>query len=433
MSALHNSVHNAEDNLDSERHGPRKTSRRRSWYRALVQDFGPMWYDFLRSSLTVFNESYRFTWCMNAGIIGILLHQYNYQFPGLAVLSTIAFIVDFILFIVFSIIFLIRFAWFKREAYHEIVNSVPDLALLACWPIAWMTIVAFVSLTVSQARWGGHSFTIVAYVMWWFAAAWIMSTLLFVLICLVNRHKIAERELPPTIFLPAVGVSTLATVGGLVSSFSHALSARLAVPVIVFAFCAVGVGIILAIFLYTYLLHRLLVRGWPPPSEMPNLFLFVGPMGQSAAALQLLGSAADTYGRFGGYGKGTFLTATAAMSLDVACILLGLLLTGMGTVWLIFALYSMFYRAFRRELVWAITWNAMIFPTGTLTTSTLLFGIEMDSPFFKVITGILIVCLLILFFVNLGFTVFEVSKGRLLIVKSDPRLEQLPREERKER
>lgn len=358
---------------------------------------------------------------MNSGIIAILMKQYEYQFPGLHVLSTIAFLVDFVLFIIFSVVFLLRFAWFPKQAFHELTHDLTDLGLMACWPVAWLTNVAFVSLNVSQAYWGGHAFTIVAYVMWWIGAAWISGTLLFVFIMLINQAAVSDRELPPTVIIPAVAVSTLATVGGLLSSFSANISGRMAVPVIILSFCAVGVGLLMALFLYTLLLQRLFIKGWPPAAQITNMFLFVGPLGQCSAALQLLGSAANTYNRFGEYNKGTFLTHTAAMPLDVSCILISLLLTGMATIWLIIAFYAMFYRLFRKELVWAPTWNAIIFPTGTFTTSTLLLGIEMDSAFFKVVTGILIVFLVLVYFINLVFTVLKVFKGELLIVREDSR------------
>lgn len=359
---------------------------------------------------------------MNLGIIAILMHQFPYQFHGLPVLSTIAFLVDFVLFIVVSVLLLLRFAMFRGQAYDELTDDVGALGLLACWPIAWETLVAFITLTVSEAHWGGHAFTIVAYVMWWIGAVWTIGTLLFVFMTLITRHKTSDRQLPPLLLIPAVGVATVSTIGGLVSSYAAGISARMAVPVIIFAFFTAGIALFMATFLYTLLLHGLLTAGWPAPEQSPLMFILVGPMGQTASAFQLLGSAASTYGRFAGYHKGTFLTLTAASPLDTACVLFGLLLSGMGTIWLILAFCVMFYRAYRRELTWNPAWNSIIFPTGTLTTSMLMFSIEMDSPFFRVITGILLVFLIIMFFVNLAFTAWEIFRGRLLIVREDRRV-----------
>ncbi|KIX04821.1 uncharacterized protein Z518_05692 [Rhinocladiella mackenziei CBS 650.93] len=402
-----------EQNAVSDYKGPLK----RSPFRALVQDFSPIW----------------FTWCMNAGIIGTLLRRLPYQFPGLQTISTIAFILDLALYIVFSAIYILHFVIFRQQAYDELVGSVADLCLFPCWSIAWMTLVSFVSLTASNASWGGHPFTIVACVMWWMAAAWIFGMLFYVFVILIRRHTILDRQLPTLIIIPAVGVSTLAAVGGLVTCFSHEISARLAVPIIIMSFCAVGVGILLGLILYTYLFHQLLAKGWPLPPQTATLFILVGPMGQSAAALQLLGSAANTHGHFSAYNKGFFLTGTAAISLEVACSLLALLMTGLGAVWLGLAFCAMIDRAYRQKLIWAPTWNAIIFPTATLATSTLLFGTEMDSPFFRVVTVILVIFLILVFFVNTAFTLRKIFKGELLIVREDPRLKEQQDERRKAR
>jgi tellurite resistance protein TehA-like permease len=290
-----------------------------------------------------------------------------------------------------------------------------------------------VSLNVSQARWGGQDFTIAAYVIWWIGAAWIFGTLFFVFFVLISRHSISDCELTPLIFVPAVSVAMLSSTGGLVSSYSTNISPGLAVPVIIMYFCSVGVGLIMAMFLYTYLLHRLLAKGRPHAEQVATMFMFVGPLGQCDAALQLLSSVASTYSKFAGYNQGTFLARMAAMPLDVACALLALLITGMATVWLVFAFFVMFFQLFRRELRWNPMWNPTIFPTGTLATSTLQLGAELDSAFFKVVTGILIVFLVIVFFGNLGATVWQVAKRELLVVKEDPRVKAQMGEVQKER
>jgi hypothetical protein len=77
--------------------------------------------------------------------------------------------------------------------------------------------------------------------------------------------------------------------------------------------------------------------------------VFVGPVGQSAADIQILGSSARTYGRFAAYNKGTFLTEPAAAPLDVACVFLALLMTGMGSIWALIALCAMIEKAWQRE------------------------------------------------------------------------------------
>jgi len=363
---------------------------------------------------------------MNAGIIGIILHQLPYQFRGVHTLADIAYVVNLVLFIVFSIIFLARFALYRSEAYHEITGDIGQLSLLACWPIAWLTLCALTSLCVSEAVWGGHAFTIVAYVMWWIGVGWTVATLLFILLTMIRHPKASAEsggQLPPMVLLPCVAVATLATTGGIIASNSSHISARMAVPVIIVSYLSTGIAMFLAIFLYTLVFYNLFSTGWPDPTSTPQLFILAGPMGQTSTALQVLGSAANTYGRFGGYNEGMFLTSSAAQPLHVAGIMFALLLWGMSTLYVLIAICAMAERAFQKQLSWSPKWNSIIFPLGVYTTSMIYFSIEMNGPTWKVLVCILIIVMVILFFVNLAFTTMGVAKGEILIKKENPRVE----------
>lgn len=395
----------ANGHLDAEK---QNQPQKRSAIRALIQDFSPIW----------------FVYCMNAGIISILLHQLPYRFDGLGVLSTIAFMVDFVLFIVFSIIFLTRFALYRKQAYTEITDNIQDLSFLAAWPIAWLTLSSLVALIVSTAGWGGHAFTVVAYVMWWFGAGWMLLTYFFIFITMVRKAKASGEgggRLPPLILMPAMGIATVATTGGLIASYSYAISARLAVPIIIFSFLMVGIAVFTATFLYTLLLYHLFTEGWPAPAITPAMFVTAGPFGQSAAAIQLLSSAANTYRRFAGYNRGPFISANAAQPLYVVCVFIALLLAGMSSVYALLALYAMVERAFQKQLSWTMSWNSIIFPIGTLTTACNAFAIAMDSPAWRTVNTALVLILVILFLVNTAFMALKIVKGELLIVREDPR------------
>jgi len=362
---------------------------------------------------------------MNAGIISILLHQLPYQFKGLGVLSTIAFLVDFVFFICFSVVFLARFATFRKQAFTEITADLEDLSFLCCWPIAWLTISALVSLIVSTAGWGGHAFTIVAYVMWWFGVGWMLLTFFFVLITMVRTQKASPDSgggLPPLVFVPVMGIATIATTGGLIADYSTGISARLAVPIIIFGYMMIGLAVFMFTFLAVLVLHRLLSQGWPAPEKTAAMFTWAGPFGQSAAALQLLGTSANTYHSFAGYNRGPFLSAAAAQPLYVACVLLALILAGVSATFALLALYVMIERAVTKQLSWTMSWNSIIFPIGTFTTACNSFAIAMNSPTWRTINTALVIILVILFFVNAAFALLKIAKGELLIVREDPRL-----------
>lgn len=369
---------------------------------------------------------------MNSGILGILTHQCPYQFPGLSIISTIFYVFDLVLFIFFSVVFVLRFALYRLSAYKEIVSNQADLMLFACWPIAFMTLTTLTGLICSNANWGRHAFTLVAYVMWWIECGWSLLVLFWVFITLIRRHEVSDRRLPTLVILPAVSTATVAVTGGLVVSQSYNVSPSLAVPVIIVSFMMVGLGVLLGSILNTFLFHGLLTQGWPAATQTTSIFILVGPMGQCAAALQVLGRAASTYGNFPGYGEGTFFTAQSAASLATASTLIALMLTGLGIIWMILSVYLMVERAVTKELRWTANWNSIIFPTGTLVTSMSLFALEMDSTAFRVVTAGMIIVLAIVFLVNLHFTVVAISKGELLITREDPRVKKMIEESLKE-
>lgn len=87
--------------------------------------------------------------------------------------------------------------------------------------------------------------------------------------------------------------------------------------------------------------------GLPPPPLTPSLIMLVGPAGQTAAAVQVLGSAAQTH--FGNYGKGTFLQSQAGELLATVGVLLALLFIGIGLLFAIFGVYVILETAYKRQ------------------------------------------------------------------------------------
>lgn len=370
---------------------------------------------------------------MNSGALSQLIHQSPYRFNGIDILANVFFVTSLTLYTIFSALFILRLAWFRGNAYQEITGSFAELTFVPCWMISFMTLTSNVALIVSTASWGGYPFTMVSYVMWWFVMIWNMCSLFWAFITLIRRHDCTDMRMGTSIIIPAVSVSTVGITGAVISTYAYELPARLAIPVMIVSFNWVGVGILMGMILYVYLFHSLLAQGWPPPPQTPTMFIFVGPMGQSAACLQILGSAASKYGRFADFNKGTFLTAEAAPGVDAACTVLALLMNGLGVVFLLFSIAAMIDRAIERTLVWTPSWNAIIFPTATLTTSMLTFAIQLDSPAYRVITAVLTITLVFFFLVNMVMTFLRISQGKLLIVKEDWRVKQRWMDQQKER
>ena len=140
---------------------------------------------------------------------------------------------------------------------------------------------------------------------------------------------------------------TLGTTGGIVTRCSVGLSARLAIPIIVTIYMTIGYAFFLSLLYYAIYTHRLLAVGPPMRAKSPSLCITVGPLGQFATAMQLLGAAANSRGLFGSYNRGTWLTASSASSASAASELIALLVIGFGFLWITIAWYMDFEAAVR--------------------------------------------------------------------------------------
>ncbi|KAF1941803.1 hypothetical protein EJ02DRAFT_454793 [Clathrospora elynae] len=239
---------------------------------------------------------------------------------------------NILLFALFSLLSILRLLKHASHIRAQILSNTDELCYLAAPAIAYLTIVAQVSLTCSQA-WG-YSWTIVAYVLWWIGLAWTLPLCSFHIIILAKHEIItAEREkASPTMLLPLISVMTLGTTGGLICEHSTAISAAMAVPVIVVGFVAIGYAMFLSLVFYAVLLHKLIAVGLPPSAKLPSLVITVGPMGQFATAIQVLSSAASSRGLFAAYGEGAWLQSSAARSVSAAAVLVALLTLGFGVL-----------------------------------------------------------------------------------------------------
>ena len=262
---------------DTEDHAfDRRGKQRKSAFQNTLENFTPMW----------------FALPMNTGILAILMRLLPYQFNGLPVLSTIMYLFDLTLFVVISSVTILRWTLYPKAAQQKTAASIDEISFLGAAPIAFLTLTGLTGIIVSNAYWGGHAWSLVAYVMWWFGMAWMLATCtcvaascrvtmltLFpgigVCITLFRANLIDDRSMTPSPILSAVGVATAAFVGGEVVTYAYNISPRLAVPVIIVGYLVGGLAIWLSVILYAVFFHRLMASGWPEPAKRPSLMMLV--------------------------------------------------------------------------------------------------------------------------------------------------------------
>lgn len=349
---------------------------------------------------------------MNTGIISILMHQLPYQFYGLRIISSVLFVFNIILFTVFFIVFGLRCLLYPSLVVNLCKTNPLELSMLGAIPIAWFTLCAQVGVTVSNATWGGHGFFLAAYVMWW-AGTLVMGVVAVTVIIVFSKTNVLTSEtVPPALVLPFVGTTTDAVAGALIVTDSANVNSRLAIPIIIFSYIFTGLGFWAAVLIYAAYFVRLMNHGLPPAEMTPSLVILVGPSGQTAAAVQLLGIAARQH--FGAYGRGTFLQANAGEICATMGTLLGLFFLGLGLLFASFCLYVILEVAFKKQHKYSLVWWSTIFPVATVNTVWISFAEEMDSPIFRVLAAGTLIFLFVDYLINWVFTLRDIWTGKLL-------------------
>lgn len=92
--------------------------------------------------------------------------------------------------------------------------------------------------------------TLVAYVLWWIGVVWVSATAVVVLtVCICTGNQM-DRVMTP------VRLATAVTEARFITIFAKDMSARLAVPMLVVGYFAIGIALFMTILLYGIYLHR---------------------------------------------------------------------------------------------------------------------------------------------------------------------------------
>ena len=207
-----------------------------------------------------------------------------------------------------------------------------------------------------------------------------------------------------------MGTATDAVIGALIVTGSANVSAQLAVPIVIVSYMLSGLGFFFAMLVLACYFAKLVNHGLPPPKLTPGLFILVGPPGQSASGMLLLGSAAKQH--FGAYQEGTFLTGAAGEIADTVGVLLALLMLGLGIIFLMFAVYINIDVALRRQHEYSLVWWSTIFPVATVNTAWIALASDMDSSAFRVLAVIFVLILVLGFCVNSVFTLYHICTSQ---------------------
>ncbi|KAL2018670.1 hypothetical protein VTK56DRAFT_505 [Thermocarpiscus australiensis] len=348
------------------------------------------------------------------GITAVILHQLDYQFRGLHVISYVFWIATVVLLAGMVLAYILRCIVFPRTLVATLKRDISELACLTSIVISFTSVIQMASLVLVPG-WGG-GWGVAVYVLWWINVFLATVGAVGVPFVFIRLYPDGVPHLSPASQLPLIAALTAAAGGGTICQ-SAGLSPALQIPAIIVSYLLVGMGLPLALGLDVLFWARLLDRSLPNRQHTYQDMILCGPWGQGSFALQGLAGAV-LHGSFAGYARGTFLTAEAAKPVGYVSIFVALLSWGMGTFWWIFAIVSILHAAtdhwrFKGVPFGLVTWS-VVFPWGVYTNAAVQLGKLLDSDAFKVWSTALAIMLVIIWLLNMALTIRGVLTGSLL-------------------
>jgi len=195
--------------------------------------------------------------------------------------------------------------------------------------------------------------------------------------------------------------TTGSEIAGLLPNADHALGTLLT------SYVMWGMATPFAMTVLVMYYQRLALHKLPPREVVVSSFLPLGPLGMGGFAIMHMGRVARSV-----FPRVHFFNSLTVAG-DVVYVLgvfVALIMWGFGLCWLVFALATI---ARTRPFPFNMGWWGFTFPLGVYAISTITFGTEMPSKFFKVLGTILSVAVVCLWCVVAAGTVRGAWSGQL--------------------
>ncbi|KAF2116107.1 sulfite transporter Ssu2 [Lophiotrema nucula] len=369
-------------------------------WRRIVRNFSPSWF-----SVT-----------MGTGIVSLLFITIPFKADWLYWLAVVFFCLNTLLFFSALLVSILRYSLYP-EIWTVMIQDSTNSLFLGTIPMGFATLVeSWVFLCVPY--WGPWAVK-VAWICWMIDCVVALAVTISLTVLLISAthqqalHRITAAQLLP-IAATIVASGTGAEVAKVLPSPGDALGTLLV------SYVLWGMSTPLAMTVLVMYYQRLALHKLPPREIVVSSFLPLGPLGMGGYTIMYLGSVCQT----------VFPQTEFFHSLPVAGdifyingVFIALIMWGFGLLWLCFALATI-YKS--RPFPFNMGWWGFTFPLGVYSVSTIEFGNQMPSLFFKVLGTIFSVAVILLWCVVAVGTARGAWDGKLFHA---PCLANLPKKE----
>ena len=335
-----------------------------------------------------------FTWSnfectMSTGAIATLLSQQPNSFHGLRTVGKIFFILDLVLFIMFTALIIFRF-WIVPRALKASLHHKHESFFFGTF---WVSLGLIIYCVQQYAVPSCGPWLIKALeVCFWLYAGSVMLVAIFQYHVIFDVEKLPLDSMMPAWILPIYPFLILGPLAGALLYTQPTISA---IPILIGGIMFQGLGFSVAFMMYTIYVIRLLTGMIPDESKRPGMFVSVGPAAYTAQTLVQLGTHAqkilppDFIGPLA-VPVGDVWKATGVFG-GIFIWLLGFWFSAISLVGVMSGI---------RKMHFTLNWWAFVFPNAGLTIAAIQIGNVLSSTAIQWFTSVLTIILVLVWLVT---------------------------------
>ena len=318
----------------------------------LIRQFTPNW----------------FTVSMGTGVVALIVSAFPMLKAFTWQLGTGLWYFNILLFVLFSVLYGLRWAFYPHEAKQ--IFQHPSMSLfLGTIPMALATILNGF-LKYGQPIYGDTAVQI-AQTLWYADVVLALLVAWAVPFAMYRHQEHALQQMTAVWLLPIVACEVAASSGGLL--LGHLAVDTHAVAILLASYVLWGISVLPAFAILTILMLRLVLHKLPEKELAVSSWLALGPIGTAALALLVLGHQAPML-------MASLGLAQLGQLFQQAGILASLILLGFGLWWLGIAVLTTLHHA-KQDLPFNLGWWGLTFPLGVYTLAILTLAQQLNLAF----------------------------------------------------
>ncbi len=354
--------------------------------REMIRQFTPNW----------------FAATMGTGILALALPQVPGAGPALHSIGAGLWLLNILLFTLFSALYAARWIMFWHEARQIFSHSVLSM-FIGTIPMGLATIVN--GFVVFGLPLWGQSAIAIAHLLWWVDVAMSLGCGVLIPYFMFTRQAHGIDKMTAIWLLPIVAAEVAAASGGQLLPCLASADDRFVTLITSYVLWAYSVPLAFAIL--TILFLRMALHRLPPDSMAASSWLSLGPIGTGALGMIVLGAEAPAV--FAAHGMGAVGQVAAGIG-----VITGIVLWGVGLWWLLLSLLITI-RYVRAGIPFNLGWWGYTFPLGVYTVATLKLGTVLGLHALSVFGTLLVIVLSLMWLLVAARTLHGGWQGHLFV------------------